>query len=322
MKWRLGKERNGSSFAGARARVALPSVVFEIEPGFVVGAHLDVGGRWVRRISTRELEPQALNLTPSGTNIANAEQFQRALQGVSDVLGNGSGRLGLLLPDASVRVAILIFETLDENSKEADELVRWKMKELLPYPSEEARLSCQVLWKDSGNVGVLAVAARNALLAEYQGALGLGNHGPELILPSTLALMPLLSEKEGEGQMLVHICAGWVTTVVAAGSRILSWRNKELAAAAPEELMQEVAAEVARVLASSQDHLQLVVNKVLLCARPPASREWAAEISRMLSKDVECLAPGPGEGSKLSASETEVFNAVGTPIAGLLGNFG
>jgi type IV pilus assembly protein PilM len=321
MDWNFVRKQNGSSFAASRTRFALPAVVFEIEPGFVVGAHLDVGGRSIRRISTRELEPQSLNPTSSGTNIANVENFRRAVQGVSDVLGNGSGRLGLLLPDASVRVTILIFEALDEEAKEADALVRWRMKEILPYPPEEARLSCQVLWKDPGNVGVMAVAARTSLLAEYQGALGLGHRGPELILPSTLALMPLLPEKDGEAQILVHVCSGWVTTVVAARARIQSWRNKELSATAPEELSQEVAAEVARVLASSQDHMQLVVNKVLLCARPPASRELAGELSRMIGRDVECLAPGPGPDAKLSAAETEVFNAVGTPIAGLMGNF-
>lgn len=322
MNWSLGKNGNGSSFAGGRARFVLPAVVFEIEPGFVVGAHLDVGGRSVRRISTRALEPQTLNPTPSGTNIVNVEQFRRAVQGVSDVLGNGSGRLGLLVPDASVRVAILIFDALEEESKEADALVRWRMKEILPYPPEEARLSCQILWRDPSNVGVVAVAARTSLLAEFHGALGLGNRGPELILPSTLALMPLLSEKEGDGQMLVHVCSGWVTTVVASGARILSWRNKELNGAAPEESMQEVVAEVARVLASSHDHLQVVVNRVLLCARPPAWPELAGDLSRVIGKDVEWLAPRPGPSSKLSAAETAAFDAVGAPIAGLIGNFG
>jgi hypothetical protein len=171
-------------------------------------------------------------------------------------------------------------------------------------------------------VGVLAVAARASLLTEFEAALGLTHRGPELILPATLALLPLLSEKEGEGQMLVHICSGWVTTVVALGPRLLSWRNKELGAASPEELTAELTAEVARVLASSQDHLQLLVNKILLCARPPATRELAVELSRALGKDVQCLAPGPGAVSGLSAAETTIFDAVGTPIAGLMGNAG
>jgi hypothetical protein len=113
-----------------------------------------------------------------------------------------------------------------------------------------------------------------------------------------------------------------VTTVVASGDRVLSWRNKELNGATPDEFIQEVTAEVARVLASSHDHLQVAVNKVLLCARPPASRELAGELSRGIAKDVECLAPGPGTGAKLSAAETVVFDAVGAPIAGLMGNFG
>ncbi|HLY61953.1 MAG TPA: hypothetical protein VKV95_14500 [Terriglobia bacterium] len=322
MNWSFGRNSNGSSFAHGRGRFVLPARIVEIEPGFVVGANLDVGGRSVRRISTRQLEPQTLNPTPHGTNIANGDHFHRAVQGVSDAIGKGTGRLGLLLPDAAVRVAILTFETLDAESKEADELVRWRIKEILPYPAEEANLSCQVLWKDPGSVGVMAVAARASLLAEYAGALGLGNREPDLILPSTLALLPLLSEREGDGQMLVHVCGGWVTTVVASGPRVLSWRNKELSGAAPDDFMLEVSAEVARVFASTQDHLQVAVNKVFLCVRPAVSPVQTEELSRVISKEVTCLAPGPGRGSNLSEAEAAVFGAVGAPIAGLMENCG
>lgn len=322
MSWSIGTGRNGSSFAGGRGRFVLPAMIFEITPGFVVGAHLDVGGRSVRRISSRGLEPKTLNPTPNGINIAHEDRFRQAVQGVSDAIGKGTGRVGLLLPDASVRVAILIFEALDEESKEADELVRWKIKEILPFPPEEAKLSCQVLWKSPGNVGVMAVAARKSLIAEYEGALGFRNRLPELILPSTVALFPLLSEQEGDGQMLVHVCSGWVTTVVALGSRVLSWRNKELSSTAPDDPMLEVSAEVARVLASTQDHLQVTVNKVLLCMRPPARQEQTAELSRVIGKDVVCLTPGSRPSSRLSEAETVIFGAVGAPIAGLLENIG
>jgi hypothetical protein len=219
-------------------------------------------------------------------------------------------------------VAILVFEALDEESKEADELVRWRIKEILPYPLEEANVSCQVLWKDPGSVGVMAVAARGSLIAEYVGALGFGSRAPDLILPSTLALLPLMSEKENDGQMLVHVCCRWVTTVVASGSRVLSWRNKELSGPAPDDLMREVSAEVARVFASSQDHLQVGVSKVLLCVRPQAPHGSTEELSRVISKDVSTLAPGAAPGSNLSESESAIYGAVGAPIAGLLENCG
>ena len=322
MNWNSLKNRAWLGSGAGQARYVSPALVLEIEPGFVVGARLDSSGRSLRRIAMRGLEPQTINPLPHGPNITNTELLRRALAGVAEVIGNGNRRLGLLLPDGSVRVAVLKFETLSDDLQEVESLVRWKMKENLPYPPEEAKLSFQLLWSEPGDVGVLGVAAKTTTLAEYEEALGLENGGPRLILPATVALLPLVPETEGEAQLLIHVCSGWVTTVVASGVRVLSWRNKELSGTAAEEQMEEVTAEVARVLASSQDHLQVMVNKVLLCARPPAWRELAGELSRVIAKDVECLAPGPGTGSKLSQAETAVFNAMGAPMAGLVGNSG
>jgi len=143
-------------------------------------------------VGLRELEPQTLDALPIEPNISNVNDLRLALRGVADVIGNGTGKLGLLLPDGSVRVVILTFDALPDDAEEAETLLRWRMKENLSYPLEEAKLSYQILWKDPGSVGVMAVAAKASLLAEYEGALGLKDGGPELILPATLALLPLL----------------------------------------------------------------------------------------------------------------------------------
>jgi hypothetical protein len=320
MNWDFFKNRSWLGSDGGQARFVSPALVLEIEPSFVVGARLDSAGRSLRRIAMRGLEPQTINPLPNGPNITNSEQLRRALTGVVEVIGNGSKRLGLLLPDGSVRVAILKFETLSGNFHEVEALVRWKMKEILPYPSEEAKLSYQVLWREPGDVGLLGVAAKTTMLAEYEQALGLNNGGPGLILPSTIALLPLVPETEGGAQLLVHVCSGWVTAVLIKGSRVLSWRTKELDNAVPEDLGKDLASEVNRILASSRDRLQIEVEKVWLCARPTAASELATELSRAISKEVRGLEPHPELAATLPAAEKAVFDSVGAPVAGLISN--
>jgi hypothetical protein len=317
MNWNSLKKQFRWGSGRAQSRFVLPTVVLEIEPDFVVGARVDAGTRKLRRLGVRQLEPRAIEAFPNAPNVSNVEELQRAFRGVTEVIGYKSGRLGLLVPDGSVRVAIMTFETLPDDPNEEETLVRWRMKENLPYPPEEAKLSYQLLWNDPGNVGMMVVAAKASLLAEYIGALGLRNGGPELILPATAALLPLMPESGDEGRLLVHVCSGWVTTVAMKGTRVRSWRTR-----AAEDMAKDVASEVFRVLASCRDHLQFEVDKVWLCARPPATSELGPELASAISKEVLPLAPGAGDALKLSAAEQATFESFGAPLAGLIANTG
>jgi type IV pilus assembly protein PilM len=319
MNWNSLKNSFRRYFGRGAARFVLPTLVLEVEPQFVVGARLDTSAHSLRRLGARELQPNAVVALPNGPNITDAEELRRAVRGVTEVIGNGAGRLGLLLPDASVRVAILTFETLPDDSNEANALVRWRMKESLPYPTDEANLSYQVLWKGPGEIGLMVAAAKKSLLAEYAGALGLENGGADLILPATAALLPLLPETEVQAQLLVHVCSGWVTTVVMKGTRLSFWRTKAASGTA-EALSREIGFEVSRVLASTRDFMHVEPEKVWLCARPPATPELAPALAAIISKEVAHLAPAAKLASALPAAEHTVFESVGAPMAGLIAN--
>src|SRR5208283_3770965 len=101
-------------------------------------------------------------------NFADSAVVRQTIADVTERVGNGGGRLGLLIPDVAVRVALLQFETLPDDHRQAETLVLWKMREYLPYAPEEARLSYQVLVKQPGLVEVLGVAVRISVLAEYE----------------------------------------------------------------------------------------------------------------------------------------------------------
>jgi hypothetical protein len=320
MNWASVKNRFRSDAGESQSRFVLPPLVLEIEPDFVVGAQLDSSAGTLRRIATREMEPRTVNPVPNANNITNVEELRRAIGRVTEVIGNGARRIGLLVPDGSVRVVILTLETLAADSREADALVQWRMKETLPYPPEEAKISYQVLWDQPNSVGLMVVAAKRSLLAEYEQALGPKNGGFDLILPATMALLPLLPESETQVRLLVHVCCGGVTTVVVQGSRVRSWRTQALGSTSPEEMLLEVSSEVARVLASTRDHLKIEVEKVLLCARPPAGVRLARELMETIGRDVENLAPDGALGAGLSPAEAGIFDSVGAPIAGLLAN--
>lgn len=303
--------------APATAAFQLPSLVIEVQPDFVTAARLDVSHHQVRRMEVAELAPGTLNPHPGRENVANEPALRRALGNVTSAIGDGSGRSGLLISDGTVRAAVLTFETVPDDASEFESLVRWRMKEHLPFAPEDARLSYQVSRQAGQSCEVLAIGAANSVLGEYEAAHKGVTGG--LILPSTAALLPLLPE-ESAGQLLVNVCCGWVTTAVVEQSRVCFWRTREIIETLPKEQAEAVATEVARTAASARDHLKVDVRQVWLCARPPAGLDLLAEVGRATAGMARVLKPAGELTGSLPVAERAAFERFGAPLAGLLAN--
>jgi len=319
MNWGTLKARLLPTRGERTGSFLLPSVVLDMQPGFVAGARLDRSSRQVRRVAVRELEAGALEPLPSRPNLAKLEVVRRAIREVLQAVGNGGGRLGILLPDPAVRVAILRFETLPAHRVEAEALVRWKMGGLLPFPAEEARVSYQLLAKQGQSVELLAMALRNSVMAEYEAALETVNSAPTLILPATAALLPLLPAGRPASQVLVHVCSGSVTTVVVVGEGISFWRNRLLEAHTAEG-DGEVVREIARVVATCRDHLKSEIADLWICVRPPVTRPLEKEIGEATGQHVQILAGSGSHATTLPPAEKKILEGFGMTFAGLLEN--
>lgn len=323
MNWKLLKERFSLVGRGSTASFTLPSVILEIQGDFVAAARLEGSGRSPRRlgrIGVFEFKSRCLEPSGNQPNILNDGELRQALRQVVELIGDGNSRYGLVIPDAAVRVGVLEFESLPDSRAEAEALVRWRMKEILPFAPDEARLSYQALGHEPGRIEVLALAAKKSVLAEYESALDLINGGAVLVLPATVALLPLLRDEDGAGRLLVHVCSGWITSAVMAGGRLRLWRTRAVGRPAPEDLVREVASEAARVLASCRDHLKVDVERVQFCVRPSSALELVSQVGSVLSRHVDLLASTPELGAMLPSEEKILFEQLGATIAGVVAN--
>jgi type IV pilus assembly protein PilM len=319
ISWHEWKKRLSLERPVRSAHFLMPTVALELEPGFVAGARLDAASRQVQRVGVRELQAGALAPSPSKPNIADDAAVRRTIAEVAELVGDGGGKLGLLIPDASVRVALLQFETLPEGRREAESLVRWRMREFLPFAPEEARVSYQTLVHEPSQVEILALAVRGSVLAEYEATLEGLNGGATLILPATVALLPLLPE-DAAGELLLHLCPGALTAVVVVLNRVRYWRTRVLDAGVGRDSHEEIAREAARVLATCQDHLKVPVQNIWFCARPPATAGMKDALARILGRELRPLVGSPAQASALPGGEREALQHFGTPFAGLLAN--
>jgi hypothetical protein len=319
MNWQTLKARLLPERRRRTGSFLLPSLVLDLQPGFVAGASLDRSARQVRRVAVRQLEVGALEPLPGRSNLAKQEVVHRAIREVLETIGNAGGRLGILLPDPSVRVAILHFETLPGNRREAESLVRWKMGGILPFPAEEARISYQVLSKGDQSIELLAMGLRNSVVAEYEAIFETLSASPSLVLPATVALLPLLPAGSLGGQVLVHVCSGSVTTVVTVGGSISFWRNRQLEDGS-EGGDGEVVREIARVVATCRDHLKSEIEALYIYVRPPASSSLEKEIGEVAGCPAQLLAGSASHAVTLPPAEQKILEGFGMTFAGLLEN--
>jgi hypothetical protein len=303
----------------ARLRFQLPAFVVEAEPEFVAGAHLDRSSRKIKRIGVRELVPGNLRPTAIQSNFERPAELEQAFGEMAGDLGGAGGALGLLLPDAVVRVTLLSFETLPDSNVESDALIRWRLKSLLPYGVEESRVSYEVFRNGTGPVEVLVMVARASVVAEYEAALSRLNGQLALILPATAALLPLLPSTGG-GSLLIHASGAGLTTVVVAGQRVLLWRHET--ADSQDAIRASAAAEAARALASASDRLKIEIQRIWVCARPSAPDDLAHSVAHATSQEVATLSCPAGFTSALSPEGRILFDRFGMPFAGLVANGG
>ncbi|HUI43841.1 MAG TPA: hypothetical protein VL523_17915 [Terriglobia bacterium] len=307
------------------AAFSLPGVLLEIQPDFVLAARLagknnGNGGAQVGRLAWKALPPGCVAPSPGGPAVLNPEALAGALEQAVLAVGNGQTRVGLLLPDGAVRVGVFPFETLPANAREAATLIAWKMRESLPFPPEEARITYQTTRPTTSELEVTAVAGRASVLAAFEGVLEAVNRSSAMMLPVTLALLPSLPDEGGRGQLVVHVCSSSATFAVAEGERLRFWRTRDFSGLAEAEYLEQVAAEAARVVASTEDRLELPLGRVWFCARPPATLAWLDRLAQALGRAAEPLEPHPGLGSLLVGEEKALFRTYGAPLAGLVAN--
>ena len=307
--------------AAAKGKFSLPATVFEFQPEYILGAQIFRSFRRVASVALGELDAGALSPLVARPNLLRPDEVARRTLAVAKVLGSDRGPFGLLLPDGAVRVSILNFDTLPSDPREQESLVRWKMRSLLPFAVEEARLSFEVSRKEPAGVDAVVMSVRKSVLAEYESTLEALNGDVSLVLPSSAALLPLLREDAEAGEMLLNISPTHLTAVVAKGRQIKLWRNQSMGGKSSEEGLAAVTEEATRTLAASHDYLGLEISRVCICARPNVPRTWVMELGQKLSRDVvDVVPPALPVRMRLSSEEGQILNEFGATVSGLVAN--
>lgn len=285
-----------------------PSVVVEIAPTHVAAA------RWGRDLShlsafaAEHLPDGAITPSATQTNIADPEVVRNAIHSIISRVQKQGPDVALLLPDPSIRVFILPFDTFPRRADDAVPLLRWRLKKSLPFAAEEAVISWVRQSSRDGKIEIVAAVARQKIVREYESLLAGEGLLAGVVQSSTLATLPVLNY--GSATLLARLSGRNLTTVIVRGETMCVYRSTELGANTDGLKSQVIFDEVFPAVAFYQDtwgekieqlrvagfgleeeQLRQALSRELACSAEPlgTSGEMTAEARSLIAQGLEPL---------------------------------
>ena len=165
---------------------------------------------------------------------ANVRDREAVVAAVRDAFGHlprRMPRVSLVVPDSAAKVSILRFDTVPARRAELDRLIRWKVRDAVPFKLEDA----QVAWDAAAPIGgagaFVVVVMRRDVVEEYEALAAAAGAQPGVVIPASLALLNLaLAGAHGavpsRDRLLVHAAAGYNSVALLRGGALDLFRNQ------------------------------------------------------------------------------------------------
>lgn len=176
----------------------------------------------------RELSAEAVAVGPVGLRAVDRAPLLEALGAVHEAVG-GSRRASVVVPTGWVRTHLLDFAELPRRQPEVTEVVRWRLKKLLPVPPTELRLSIVPQAPVDGRRRLLVTVALERAMAELEGVFAELGVVPGLVTPGVLALASVGDDEEPGIRLHVQYEEGFLSLLLLDSGAPLLLRTKPLA---------------------------------------------------------------------------------------------
>ena len=295
----LNKSRKGAGPGGR------PPAAVELSPEGVMAAALpESGPRPV--YSFVPLPPGALIPGIGEPNIRDAEAVAAAIRSALAQVSPRTRAVSLVLPDTVVRVFILDFDSLPGKPSEALQVLRFRLRKMVPFEVEHAGVSYQILTDDPAECKVVTAVLPGPILGEYEAVVRAAGYEPGAVLPSSLAALEAIDSMEAV--LAANLSPLALTTSIANGNDLLLHRTLDLPES-PAIRRSEIQRGIAVAAAYFEDKLRMPARR-LHYAGCYETAEFAQWVDDPALSVVE-LAPRP---------ETGMASALGAAsIAGVAG---
>jgi len=204
--------------------VRRPALACEIAQDRVLAGRAADKGRMVETSAARELAPGTVVPDLMESNLRDGAALRQAIESALSSVGAHSHDVIAILPDTSVRVVLLDFETLPSKPDEAEAVVRFRLKKSLPFDPEEAQISYHS--QSTGKaVRVVAAVVLKKVLEEYESAFRDAGYNPGIVMPSMLAAIGAADAERPT--LVVKVDARTISIAILEQEQLLLFRTLE-----------------------------------------------------------------------------------------------
>jgi type IV pilus assembly protein PilM len=262
-----------------------PKLACEVAADRVLAARMADNGSGVDACSARELAPGTVVPDLVENNVRQLDRVREAIQATLEAVDGHSKDVIAIVPDASVRVAMVEFDTLPSDAAEADGVVRFRLKKSLPFDVEKAKLSYHAQ-KTNDGVHVVAAVALASVMDEYEAVFREAGYNPGVVIPSMLAA---LGAADGQKPTLVVKVDARTTSIAILNNQQLqlfrTLENTRGVTITGEQLAEEIYPSVVFF----QDTYHLNIDKIFVAglaetttAAPALRSQTGADVQELV----------------------------------------
>jgi type IV pilus assembly protein PilM len=228
-----------------------PPAVVEISPRGVIAASIHAPGKTLtyafQGLAADEVHPGI-----DHSNLRSRETVSTAVRTALEQASPDSRAVTIVLPDATTRMFILEFDTLPDKTDEAVAILRFRLRKVVPFDVENARVSYQTLPPQGTKCRVLVALIPGPILSEYEAAVHEAGYEPGTVLPKGLA--ELAAVNSTDPVLAASLSEISLTMSISHGNDIHLYRT-HLLSKDPAERVTELRQDVAVAAAYFEDKL-------------------------------------------------------------------
>ena len=279
----------------------MPPHAFAVERERLLGAAFRRAGETFRLEESHAVELPAglLGSGPLGAPVGEAAALERAVHDLVRRFARRPRQASLVLPDLWARGMVVELGALPVAAELRAEVLRFRLRKLVPYRVEELRIAAQPIAAVTGqedSVRALALYASEAVTAALERAFARAEVRLGQIVNASLARLGALAHR-GRLPGLVAVAAvepGGITLVFARDGEPVLWRQKSFAdgaeaAARGPWLASEL--RLTRTFLAERLGDARIDGVLLTCARE-AAPAWNEVLGEGLGRPVAALEPG------------------------------
>src|SRR5579872_259 len=254
------------------ANTAKPKLACEISADRVLAGRVIDDGTGLEASAARELAPGSVVPDLVENNLRQREAVR---SGIEDALGSVAGRAKdviAIVPDASVRVMLVEFDTLPSDHEEALGVVRFRLKKSLPFDVDKAKVSYHAQ-KVGDELKVVAAVALGSVIEDYEAAFRDAGFAPGIVVPSTLAALGAADGKKPT--MVIKVDAHTTSIAILNEGQLQLFRTLENARGVTIN-GEQLAEEVYPSIVFFQDTYHLNIERIYVAGLPESGGAAAA----------------------------------------------